>query len=91
MPPVSVVAPTVEKQDEQHLPVPKSKVFKSNNTVVSPVVGQSLRFILLDIPLLMVLLLYASAMLAEYAKENLFASLYEGLLWDDDRKSKEIT
>lgn len=53
--------------------------------------GQSLRILLLDLPLLLFLSLYAGVLLLEYAKEDLFAVQYEGLVWDGQRRAEEIT
>ena len=54
-------------------------------------VGHGMRFFLLDLPLLVLLSIYAAVQLAEYAKEELFASQYEGLLWGSARQAEEIT
>ena len=54
-------------------------------------VGQSCRFLFLDLPLFVLLSLYAGMQLADYAKEQLFSAQYEGLIWDAPRKMDEIT
>ena len=53
--------------------------------------GQGVRFFLLDLPLFVLLVLYAILHLAEYAKEELFSAQYEGVMWDGYRKAEEIT
>ena len=55
------------------------------------VLGQCLRFLLLDLPLLLILSLYAGMHLADWAKEEFFSAQYEGLMWDGTRKAEEIT
>lgn len=53
--------------------------------------GQSFRCLFLDLPMLLVLSLYAGMQLADYAKEEFFSAQYEGLIWDVARQKEEIT
>lgn len=72
-----------------------SKPVESKTATVEPkpigVLGQSFRFLLLDLPLLLLLSLYAGMHLADWAKEEYFSNQYEGLMWDGTRQAEEIT
>ena len=94
---------TDEDQDIARVPQPPAKQVAPSPSNVndkkkedSPppsvgLAGQSCRFLFLDLPLLVLLTLYAGMQLVEYAKEEFFSAQYGGLMWDVARQKDEIT
>lgn len=89
--PVTACKPGVQESSSSSKTASKSSSSSSSPQKPIGVLGQLLRFLLLDLPLLLLLSLYAGMHLADWAKEEFFSAQYEGLMWDGTRKAEEIT
>jgi hypothetical protein len=76
---------------ETRKPGAKGEVPLSSSGGSKSIFVGSIRFCLLDLPIFLLLTLFGTVMFVDYAKEEFFATQYEGLMWDGDRQSEEIT
>jgi hypothetical protein len=86
LPPGNVPPPVTESPK----PVKPEPPLSSSGGGKSFLIGGA-RFCFLDLPIFLLLTAFGTVMLIDYAKEEFFATQYEGLMWDGDRRAEEIT